>query len=349
MAIVRSHSMGEARKSAGLITYRNSRGRVIASQKRRVFTDTEKTALRKTARAIAFKVASQFAAANTALINQSFTRTKYGSSTNAFVKINYSGFVAAILYGAADNLQLVTDPTKTWADVKSVENISMADAVSVVDNYTTDNETGFVRAHLSGESTVYVPRGATFVSTVVDNNPSVTSLSAVYTTDDTQSTATAIKIVGRNLASSLVIKIGGVTQTGAWSEDFKTFTLTTPYKWADNKVFAVYDADGNLLYSKSINGAPSSAPKITSMTVDGASSHNCTGLTLVGSNLSDAMSVTVNGSAADGAWSDDYSKYTFAKTYVVGINQTMVFAVLYDGQVLRSVTVTNEDEEIVSE
>lgn len=338
MAIVRSHSMGEAKRSAGLITYRNSKGRVIASQKRRQFTDAERAAYRKTARAIAFKVASLFAASYTAKINQQFSPTKYGSPSNAFVKLNYNVFVNAILWGVEDNLQLVTNIYKTWADVQTVADFGSLDVISVVNNFTLDKNSGMYASYLNGQAPTTVPMGATFENIVPSTDPYVTSLDVTATETETGKLATALTIKGGNLNSDMYVTIGGVKQSGTWNADCTVFTLATSYAWSDVKVFAVYDADSKLLISKQVNGAVAGVPTVTSMDVTDVS-FKITHVSITGSNLSSDLKITVKGVEQSGSWNSDNTLFTLATPYDYSSDNSVVVAVVYGSKTLRSETV----------
>ncbi len=343
MAIVRSHSMGEAKRSAGLITYRNSKGRVIASQKRRQFTDAERAAYRKTARAIAFKVASLFAASYTNKINQQFSPTKYGSPSNAFVKLNYNVFVNAILWGVEDNLQLVTNIYKTWADVQTVADFGSLDAISVVNNFTLDKDSGMYASYLSGQTPTTVPMGATFENIVPSTDPYVTSLEVTASDTETGKLATKLTIKGGNLNSDMYVTIGGVRQSGTWSDDCTVFTLASSYAWSDTKVFAVYDADGKLLISKQVSGAVAGAPTITSMSVV-TSAGLLTAVNVSGVDMSADVKLTADDSELSGSWNSDFTKFTLNPSKVYSFNVDHTLSALYGSKVLRTITFRVYDE-----
>lgn len=334
--------MGEAKRSAGLITYRNSKGRVIASQKRRQFTDAERAAYRKTARAIAFKVASLFAASYTNKINQQFSPSKYGSPSNAFLKLNYNVFVNAILWGVEDNLQLVTNIYKTWADVQTVADFGSLDAISVVNNFTLDKESGMYASYLSGQTPTTVPMGATFENIVPSTDPYVTSLEVTASDTETGKLATKLTIKGGNLNSDMYVTIGDVKQSGTWSDDCTVFTLATSYAWSDTKVFAVYDADGKLLISKQVSGKVTGVPTITSMSVQ-YPENSIESVTVQGSDLSADMKVAIDGSEKGGSWNSSNTVFTLTSPVAIVSGLTVTVAVLYGSKVLRSTTISADD------
>lgn len=92
MAIINSTAIGKGTKTAGQLTYRNVRGRVIASQ--RITSNKSNTPAQATQRA-SFKEISQALSKIGFLVNRTFEKSKYGSSRNNFYKIN-KGSLATI-------------------------------------------------------------------------------------------------------------------------------------------------------------------------------------------------------------------------------------------------------------
>lgn len=100
MAIINSVFMGDARKSAGNGTFRIVRGRTIVSQKvSKRGTLSGDLSINQ----FALAVISRFASTHAADIDASFDPTTYGSTRNAFFKLNYAPMKAAItdLYNAS--------------------------------------------------------------------------------------------------------------------------------------------------------------------------------------------------------------------------------------------------------
>ena len=85
MAVVRSLGIGEGRKSAGMLTYRNVRGRTIAS--RRVITNPSNTAAQAAQRS-KFGDAAKWMMFILAYIKSGFERSKFGSARNNYLKSN---------------------------------------------------------------------------------------------------------------------------------------------------------------------------------------------------------------------------------------------------------------------
>lgn len=85
MAIIHSTAIGKGTKTAGQLTYRNVRGRVIASQR---ITSNKSNTPAQAAQRASFKEISQALSKIGFLINRTFEKSKYGSSRNNFYKIN---------------------------------------------------------------------------------------------------------------------------------------------------------------------------------------------------------------------------------------------------------------------
>lgn len=89
MAIVSSTALGSASRSAGVLTYRKVRGRIIASQ--RVVENKSRTPLQVEQRG-KFANASAILSALAFLISKTFEKSTYGSARNNFYKQNKEGF-----------------------------------------------------------------------------------------------------------------------------------------------------------------------------------------------------------------------------------------------------------------
>lgn len=141
MAIIRSAAIGSARGSLGIITYRTVRGRTIGSQKRGG-VDPITRADGDTLVQFVFGLMARYAAARSADIEKSFSKTKYGSSRNAFMKLNYDGFKAALepLYQTGMKVSMITN-----------EQLD-----SAVHEYATANPMVILRAKIDGEPAVYL-------------------------------------------------------------------------------------------------------------------------------------------------------------------------------------------------
>ena len=101
MAILLNIISSGSRKSAGAATFRRVRGRTIMSQKRGGLSasaqETRAAAgLVRTYREAMFYIVTSFCAGMADSINASFEPTKYGSSRNAFFKLNYTAIETAV-------------------------------------------------------------------------------------------------------------------------------------------------------------------------------------------------------------------------------------------------------------
>lgn len=141
MAIIRSAAIGSARGSLGIITYRTVKGRTIGSQKRGG-VDPATRADGDSLVQFVFGLMARYAAARSADIKKSFSMTKYGSSRNAFMKLNYDGFMAALepLY-------------QTGMKVSMITNEQLDEAVH---SYAAANPMVIYRAKIDGEPAVYL-------------------------------------------------------------------------------------------------------------------------------------------------------------------------------------------------
>lgn len=89
MAIISSTAIGSGQKSAGVLTYRRTRGRTIASQ--RVVTNKSNTAAQASQRKL-FRHVSHIMSVLAFIINRSTEKSKYGSQRNNFFKNNSVAF-----------------------------------------------------------------------------------------------------------------------------------------------------------------------------------------------------------------------------------------------------------------
>lgn len=89
MAIISSTAIGSGQKSAGVLTYRRTRGRTIASQ--RVVTNKSNTTAQALQRKM-FRHVSHIMSVLAFIINRSAEKSKYGSSRNNFFKNNSVAF-----------------------------------------------------------------------------------------------------------------------------------------------------------------------------------------------------------------------------------------------------------------
>lgn len=254
MAIIHSHSVDGASGSIGLVTYKYLQGRIIGSQKVGAKSSATRAAMRATDSSIIFAFITRFARVYKTQIKGSFSPTNYGSAINAFTKINYQVFKAALAWGRANNTMLVSLPSISWAAVDSSTMIQGVDAVALMNAYTTAVDSHLVSIALAGSDYVYVAMGATFSNGVVPLTPLVTSLTLTSTISGNSTVASKVTITGANLEDSdVVIKAAGVALVGTWNANHTQLTLTTAYTFSTNVTFAAYNG-AQSLYSVQING-----------------------------------------------------------------------------------------------
>lgn len=142
MAIINSAFIGRGRKSAGNATFRTVRGRTIASMK--VAKKGSQGSYKSRAQFM-MAVISRFAAIKKSDIMVSFDPTSYGSSRNAFFKINYEVLVKAMrsLYAAFIASEHKDFPTDTQI-------------LAEVAEYATANPNEIVRVKKAGFDVVYL-------------------------------------------------------------------------------------------------------------------------------------------------------------------------------------------------
>lgn len=142
MAIINSVFVGRAKKSAGNATFRTVRGRTIASQKvAKTGTKVGSLSLNQ----FALAVISRFASLKSADINVSFDPTTYGSSRNAFFKLNYNTMKEAVRQLWMDSL--VQGAAKLPTDAEIIEAITA---------YATANPSAIYRVKKAGMQVVYL-------------------------------------------------------------------------------------------------------------------------------------------------------------------------------------------------
>lgn len=254
MAIIHSHSVDGASGSIGLVTYKYLQGRIIGSQKVGARSSATRAAMRATDSSIIFAFITRFARVYKTQIKGSFSPTNYGSAINAFVRINYQVFKAALAWGRANNTMLVTLPSISWAAVDSSTMIQGVDAVALMNAYTVAVDSHLVSIALAGADYVYVAMGATFSNGVVPLAPLVTSLTLTSTISGNSTVASKVTITGANLDDSeVLIKAAGVALAGTWNAAHTVLTLTTNYTFSTNVTFAAYNG-AQSLYSVQING-----------------------------------------------------------------------------------------------
>lgn len=104
MAIASTLAIGKGRKSAGGLTYRYVRGRLITSAK--IENNNSNTAL-QAAQRISFRDVSKLMSKVAFLINRTYDKSQYGSSRNNFYKVNKAALKAMENAENIDNMSIV--------------------------------------------------------------------------------------------------------------------------------------------------------------------------------------------------------------------------------------------------
>lgn len=245
MAVLLNIISSGSRKSAGAATFRRVRGRTIMSQKRGGLSasamETRAAAgLVRTYREAIFYVVTSFAAGMAQSINVSFEPTKYGSSRNAFFKLNYS-VIELALNGSPLGLALL-DQVMHNVSFTGVT-AGTGDAERSITNFTAEGFSTLMEAlDIAGVSGTYVrisrggiqrrsfeepwgqtpdPTGAVISSFEVSVSPATSSGQRITSVRVTSS----LNFVG---GSSYDVYIQGYTLTGSWSGN--TFVVSdSPY------------------------------------------------------------------------------------------------------------------------
>lgn len=142
MAIINSVFIGRAKKSAGNATFRTVRGRTIASQK--VAKKGTQNGMHSSNQ-YALACISRFASLYASDINLSFDPTTYGSSRNAFFKLNYAAMKKAIN-------PLYVDSLKHGADKIPAD----SEIIAAIETYAAANPTAIYRVKKHGLEAVYL-------------------------------------------------------------------------------------------------------------------------------------------------------------------------------------------------
>lgn len=142
MAIINSVFMGRAKKSAGNATFRTVRGRTIASQK-----VAKKGTMSGNLSANQFTMAciSRFASIYAFDIAVSFDPTTYGSSRNAFFKVNYAAMKKAFNPLYVESLKHGADKIPSDSEI-----------IAAVETYATANPSDIYRVKKHGFEAVYL-------------------------------------------------------------------------------------------------------------------------------------------------------------------------------------------------
>lgn len=264
MAILLNIISSGSRKSAGAATFRRVRGRTIMSQKRGGLSasalETRAAAgLIRSYREALFYIMTSFCAGMANSIKSSFEPTKYGSSRNAFFKLNYSAVEAAVNgteLGLALLDQLMHNVSFTGVTVTSQEAGSRSITAFDVTNFDTLMNNGLglsvVRATRGGYVR-YVAGGEGEVAAWSDyEDPTGSSISAFEVAVTTATTSgqriTSVTVTSAtNFTPSANIEVAVSTQVlqGSWTGN--TFTVSESPYFSGNYTVRIRTTSGEIL------------------------------------------------------------------------------------------------------
>lgn len=285
MAVVHSHSMAGGKKSAGMITYRSVRGRLIASQKRQG-SDASKAAAYSNegllnVRCSNFAMINAFIAAHRNSINNSFDKTKYGSQGNHFYKVNRLPLEAALA---------------EFAQVGGVATLSQIEGA--IATYAQTHPTEILRVKKAGYDPVYL-NGAWDDAQDPVAEP---ILSTMNVSINEQYQLTSISVTGSNLNAAMKAYVGSVMIAGAWNIDtYGTSGTFTPN--AQSKINGTQNVsvkwNTTTLMSRQVSGDQTPAVTSIELTLDG---RNITAANVNGALLSNDLVCKYNGQTVAGLW-----------------------------------------------
>lgn len=262
MAIVRSHTVWGARKSAGGVTYRQVRGRTIMGQKR---GPNPKGATRAdgqvmTYREAIFAVITAAAKVLAASINVSFDKTKYGSRRNDFFRRNYQYFeelaqapisdadvpFAQTLqsFGMQAGQTVVAALQAGIIDTSAVEIAMQASETAGTYGFmaitswseNSGSDARYIRADIGDNLIVSQASDPWGIGDNPLEKPVITSFIGKTTGTGESMMLVSFELRGRNLSSLAIgeakirpsYQVAGGYVNGTWSADGSTFTLPSP-------------------------------------------------------------------------------------------------------------------------
>lgn len=207
MTVVRSLVLGKARKSAGNVTFRNVRGRVIMSEKVGERPITRAPGEPMNVYHFMFTLISRFMNAHKHDIAVSFDKTKYGSARNAFFKQNYAALTSAFqpLYNDTPETDKITDEKMEQA----------------VTTYATENPNSIYRVKRSGFPVKYLSGAWSTTDNPEEPITAPATISRIEINGEEVETASASKftsgatlsIIGKNMqVSTLTAFIGAESE-----------------------------------------------------------------------------------------------------------------------------------------
>ena len=257
MAVLLNIISSGSRKSAGAATFRRVRGRTIMSQKRgglsKSAMETRAAAgLVRTYREAMFYIMSSFCAGMADTINASFEPTKYGSSRNAFFKLNYSAVELAV-NGSALGLALLD---QIMHDV-SFSGVTVT-SESGTDTFTKFDFNGFDDLMtLVKTSVVRMTRGGLvryvsndqgwtdFTDPIIPTNISFEVSVNAATAEGQQITEILVSATNWPATPTYEVRVSGTVLAGQWTG--YRFIPTASPRYTNPGTVAIYNADGEII------------------------------------------------------------------------------------------------------
>lgn len=327
MALIHSHSVGGGKKSAGLVTYRKVRGRIIMSQKRQGSDASMAAAYsnegKLNVRCANFAMINAFIAAHRNSINNSFEKTKYGSQGNMFYKVNRVALEKALAPFAQQGGE-----------------VTLSEIEAAIAAYAQEHPTDIYRVKLAKHDPVFLAGGWDDAEDPVAE-PILATMS-VNISEDYK--LTSVVVTGSNLNPALKVLLGSVMVGGEWNIDTygtqATFTPATQAAISGLQTIAVKWGNNTLL-SRQISGDTTVAVSRIDLATSDA---KITKATIYGSNLSANLVCKYAGNVVPGTMVVDESAASAVFTPTTPITRsagTSQFAVYSeDGNTLLNSTNT---------
>lgn len=293
MAIINSVFMGRAKKSAGNATFRTVRGRTIASMK---IAKKGSQGSYKSLAQFAMAAISRFAAVKATDIALSFDKTTYGSSRNAFMKVNY------------DQLRLAVRSLWT-ASLQPSGNTFPSDAeiIAAIEAFAAANPNTIIRVRRAGYETKY--------------------LSGVWTSEDNPEYVEPDDGKASVSVSVNDTTMGSVTGGGRYDID-SVVTLTAVAnsgyqfkQWSDDVTEnprSVVAVEGGVSYEAIFEAIPESEQIFIGTSVNDATMGSVSGMGTYAKGSSVILTATPNEGYKFVSWADDVTDNP--RTVVADVN-----------------------------
>ena len=264
MAVLLNIISSGSRKSAGAATFRRVRGRTIMSQKRGGLSKSAletraATGLVRTYREAMFYIVTSFCAGMADTINASFEPTKYGTSRNAFFKLNYSAIEKAV-NGTAIGLALL-DQLMHQATFSGVEITPQGGSTFGIYTFNIEDfdvlmgsmpggaagSVSIVRATRGGYIRYSAPaqNWGDFTDPVIPTNISFEVSVNAATAEGQQITEILVSATNWPATPKYEVRVSGTVLAGTWT-GYKFIPTASP-RYPNPGTVAIYNADGEII------------------------------------------------------------------------------------------------------